>query len=52
MERFSALLAIYEGNPPVKGQWSFLWSVPEQTVEQAIETQVIWDAIALIMTSQ
>ena len=29
----------------------FLWSVPEQTVEQTIETQVIWDAIALIITS-
>ena len=24
---------------------------PEQTVEQAIKTPVIWDAIALIMTS-
>ena len=31
--------------------WCFLWSVPEQTVEQAIETPVIWDVIALIMTS-
>ena len=34
-----------------KGQWCFLWSAPEQTVEQTIETPVIWDAIALIMTS-
>ena len=29
----------------------FLWSAPEQTVGQTIETPVIWDAIALIMTS-
>ena len=31
--------------------WCFLWSAPEQTVEWTIETSVIWDAIALIMTS-
>ena len=31
--------------------WCFLWSVPEQTVEQTIETVVIWDTIAPIMTS-
>ena len=31
--------------------WCFLWSAPEQTVEQTIETQVISDGIALIMTS-
>ena len=31
--------------------WYFLWSAPEQTVKQTMETQVIWDAIALIMTS-
>ena len=31
--------------------WCFLWSVPEHTVEQTIETPVIWDAIRLIMTS-
>ena len=29
--------------------WCFLWSTPEQTVEQTIEMQVIWDAIALIL---
>ena len=29
----------------------FLWSAPEQTVELTIETPVIWDAIALTMTS-
>ena len=28
-----------------------LWSAPEQTVEETIEMPVIWDAIALIMTS-
>ena len=31
--------------------WCFLWSASEPTVEQTIETPVIWDAIALIMTS-
>ena len=31
--------------------WSFVWSAPEQTVEQTIEKPVIWDAIAIIMTS-
>ena len=31
--------------------WCFLWSVPEQTIEQTIKTPVIWDAIALIITS-
>ena len=30
--------------------WCFLWSAPEQTVERN-ETPVIWDAIALIMSS-
>ena len=30
--------------------WCFLY-LPEQTVEQTIGTQVIWDAIALIMMS-
>ena len=31
--------------------WCFLWSSPEQTAVQTIETPVIWDAIALIITS-
>ena len=31
--------------------WCFLWSSPEQTTEQAVETPVIWDAKALIVTS-
>ena len=30
----------------------FLWSAHEQTIEQTIETLMIWDAIALIMTSR
>ena len=41
--------------PPTKASdaelWSFLWSAPEQTAEQTVETPVIWDTIALIMTS-
>ena len=39
---------------PHKGQWQlygFYLSAPEPTIEQIMETQVIWDAIALIMTS-
>ena len=31
--------------------WCFLWSAPEQTVEQTIETSVIWDAIVAIRSS-
>ena len=31
--------------------WCFLWSEPDQTVEQTIEASVISDAIVLIMTS-
>ena len=32
--------------------WYFLWSAPEQMVELTIEMPVIWDAVALIMTSE
>ena len=32
-------------------RWCFLWSTPEQTVEQILEAPVVWDTIALIMTS-
>ena len=50
------------GEPPVTGGfpshrpatlelWCFLWSAPEQTVEPTMDTLVICDAIALIMTS-
>ena len=28
----------------------FLWSAPEQMVEQTIEMLVIWDAMTLVMT--
>ena len=42
-------------SPPTKASDAELWcslsSVPEQTIEQTIETQVIWEANALIMTS-
>ena len=62
METFSALLALCEGNLPVNRWipltkvsdaelWCFLWSVPEQTAEQTIQTPVIWDTNTLIMTS-
>ena len=61
METFSPLMALCEGNPPVTGGslteasdaelWCFLWSAPEQTVEQTIKTAVILGAIELIMTS-
>ena len=44
METSSDLLALW----PVTSEFP---SAPEQTVELTIETPVIWDAIALIMTS-
>ena len=31
--------------------WCLLWSAPEQTAEQTIETPMRWDAIALIMAA-
>ena len=31
--------------------WCFLWSAPQETIEQTIETLVIWDTIVLILTS-
>ena len=41
--------------PPTKASeaeiWCFLWSAPEQTVEQTMERLAICDAIAPIMTS-
>ena len=57
METFSALLALeVTGGFTRKGQWrgALMFSLiyaPEQTVQQPIETPVIWDAIVLIMTS-
>ena len=52
METFSALLAFCVGNSPVTGElWCFLFSAPEPTVEQTMETLLIWDATTLIMMS-
>ena len=62
METFSALLALcmrkptgHRWIPPIKTSdaelWCFLWSASDETVEQTIETPMIWDTIALIMTS-
>ena len=62
MEIFSALLTHLWGEstghrwiPLTKASdtelWCFLLSQLEQTFEQAIETRVIWDATALIITS-
>ena len=45
METVSALLVSDEEI------WYFLWSAPQQTVEQAIDAPVIWYTIALMMTS-
>ena len=54
METFPALLAGDRWFPLTKisdaDRWYFLWSAPEQTFEQTIETPEIWDAIAFIMT--
>ena len=58
MEKFSALLVLCEGTPLLTGGFpsqrpvtqSFdVWSSAEQTVEQTIDTPVIWDTIELIM---
>ena len=60
METFSALLAFVRGTtgdrwiPLTEASdaelWCFLWSAPEHTVDQTIETPVFWDAIAPIKT--
>ena len=61
----SVLLVLCAGNSPVTVEsppplakawdlamelWCFLWSAPEQTAGQTMETPVIWDAIAVIVT--
>ena len=63
MEIFSALLTLFEGGstghrwiPLTKAYtraelWCFPWCMHEQTTEQTVEILVIWDAMALIMTS-
>ena len=38
-------------NASYAGLWCFLWSAPEPTLEETMETPLIWDAVALIMTS-
>ena len=52
--RYSVGLVCHETSPTKASDaklWCFVGSAPEQTVEQTIETPVIWDPIALIMTS-
>ena len=53
MQIFSAMMARSPVDSSHKGQWHgtllFSLTAPEQTVEQTIETPVIWDAITLIM---
>ena len=61
IENFSVLLAfcagtslhrrIHRTEASVVELRCFLWSAPEPTLEQTVETLVIWDATALIMTS-
>ena len=58
METVSALLAFCAGNSPITVTkasgaelWCFLWSAPEPTVEQTMETLVIWDATEVIFFS-
>ena len=64
METFSALLALYEGNSPVTGEFPSQRPVTRsfdialifdldlnKRLSKTIETPVIWDAIMLIMTS-
>ena len=62
MEIFSELLALCEGNPPVTGgfpsQRPVTWSFDiifdlrlSKPLSKPIETPLIWDTIALIMTS-
>ena len=48
---FTGHRSIYLTNASDAELWCFLWSAPEQTAEQTMETQAIWDAIALIITS-
>ena len=60
METFSALLALWEESVGHRWiplamtsdaeLWCFLLSAPERTVEKTIETPIIWEAVALIMT--
>ena len=61
MEAFSALQTLFDGNPPVTGgfpsqrpvtqNFDVFFDLRMRKKQQTIETPVIWDAIALIMTS-
>ena len=60
METFSASLSLCEGGCNCHRLiavisdaelWRFLWPAPQQIFKQWMKTPVIWDAIALIMTS-
>ena len=61
METFPVFLVLYEGNPPVTGgfpsqrpvmrSFYIFFHLPDRTIEQTIETPLIWDTIAPIMTS-
>ena len=54
METFSALLDLCEENPPITNGFPTqrpVTGILEQTIEQTIETPVIWGAMALIMPS-
>ena len=58
METFSTLLVLCDGHrqiPLTKASDAefrcYLWSVPEETIDQTIETPLIREAIVLIMTS-
>ena len=50
MEKFSELLAFWAKASDAE-LWCFLWSAPEPTVEQTMETLEIWDATTLIVTA-
>ena len=61
IETFPAFLALCEGNPPVTcgfpsqrpvtQSFDVFLCAPEQMAEQTVDMLVIWDAMALIMTS-
>ena len=61
METILVLLAFvgetidHLGSPLTKASHAklccFLWYLPESTVEQAVEMPVIWDTMALVVTS-
>ena len=44
-------LRFRKGDANVAELWRFIWSAPDQTVEQRTDATVIWDAVALIITS-